>query len=305
MFLWLTYNFLFFLLLVGLIMQVQQYAIEVACPRCGIEKTIHVPETLFAEKKFGHIKIQVPKGAVCQDHIFIVFLDVKGRVIGYETVDLLIKTTAEKKIHEEIDIEDKTTKLERFIDDIGFNCLAGLIHSKLFNYPLYLIINKEFKVNLDVINTMLDEIMPEAYKNRRTLKIIEFNNKIYPTATYFYALVKNQKRSAFLMNPSKLIVQKPWKTGLELEQSIINSALKKQDQDEQLKFLTFFLTKFLEDVDKTISILETTKKISKKELVKNLKEKSPLSTVTKTLVDFIKEFIHRRRSPEIAQKIQD
>jgi len=305
MFLWFKYSFSFFLFLVGLIMQVQQFAIDVACPRCGVEKTIHVPGTLFAQKKFGHIKIQVPKGAVCQDHIFIVFLDVKGRIIGYETVDLSIKTITEKKIHEEIDIEEKATKLDQFIVDFGFNCLAGLIHSRLFNYPSYLITNEEFSVKLDAINTILDEIMPDAYKNRRPLKIIELNDEIYPTATYFYALVKNQKKTAFLMNPSKLIVQMPWKTGIELERSIINSALKKEAQNEQLHFLTFFITKFLEDVDITISILETTKKISKKDLVKKLKEKSPLSTITKTRVDFIKEFIHRRRSPEIAKKIQD
>lgn len=305
MFLWFKYSFSFFLFLVGLIMQVQQFAIDVACPRCGVEKTIHVPETLFAQKKFGHIKIQVPKGAVCQDHMFIVFLDVKGRIIGYETVDLSIKTTTEKKICEEIDIEEKETKLDRFIADIGFNCLAGLIHSKLFNYHSYLIINKEFTVNLDVINNLLDELMPEAYKNRRPLKTIEFNNEIYPTATFFYALVKNQKKTAFLMNPRKLIVQMPWKTGIELERSIINSARKKEDQNEQLKFLTFFITKFLEDVNKTISILETTKKISKKDLVKKLKEKSPLSTITRTRVDFIKEFIYRRKSPQIAKKIQN
>ncbi len=286
-------------------MQVQQYAIDVACPRCGAEKTIHVPKTLFDEKKFGHIKIQVPKGAVCQDHIFIVFLDIKGRIIGYETVDLSIKTTTEKKIPQEIDIEEKATRLDQFIEDFGFNCLAGLIHSRLFNYHSYLITNEKFSVKLDVINTTLDEIMPAAYKNRRPLKTIEFNNKIYPSATYFYALVKNQKRTAFLMNPSKLIVQMPWKTGIGLEKSIINSALKKEDQNDQLKFLTFFINKFLEDVDITISILKTTKKISKKDLVKKLKEKSPLSTVTKTRVDFIKEFIHRRKSPQIAKKIQD
>lgn len=297
-------QFFIFSIFSGVIMQAHQYAIDVACPRCGVEKTIHVPETLFAEKKFGHIKIQVPKGVVCQDHVFIVFLDVKGRIIGYETVDLLIKSAHETKLSEEL-VEDKTTKLERFIDDIGFNCFAGLIHSKLFNYPLYLIKNEESKVNLDIINNNLDEIMPETYKNRRSLKVIDFNKEIYPNATYFYALVKNKRRTAFLMNTRKLIVQMPWNTGIELEQGIINSALKKEDQNEQLKFLTFFITKFLEDVDKTISILETTKKISKKDLVKILKEKSPLSTVTRNRVNFIKEFIHTRKSPQIAKKIQD
>jgi hypothetical protein len=287
-------------------MQVQQYAINIACPRCGIEKTVHVPNKLLSEKKFGHIKIQVPKGAVCQDHVFVVFLDVKGRIIGYESVDLSIQSMSETKLSEKIDIaDDKTISLEKFIDSIGFNCFAGLIHSKLFNYPLYLIMNRDFKVNLDVINNVLDEMMPETYRNRRNLQVIDFNGTTYPAATYFYALVKNQKRTAFLMNPRKLIVQMPWKTGIELEKSIINSALKKEGHIDQVKFITFFINKFLEDVDKTIAILETTKKKSKKDLVRILKEKSPLSTITKNRVSSIKEFIHRRKSPEIAKKIQD
>lgn len=282
-------------------MQVQYKSIHVTCPRCGAEKSVPVPITLFSEKKLGHVKIQVPKGAVCQDHVFIVFLDVQGRIIGYETVDLSILSLADIKTRK----DGKTISLKEFIDIMGFQCFAGLIHAKLFNYPLYIIVKNEFKVNLDVINNVLDDLMPEMYKNTRSLKTFKYDEDIYPLVTYFYALVKNKRKTSFLMNNRKHIVQMPWKTGLVLEQSIINSALSKDDKNEQLKFIAFYISKFLEDVEKTLIIVKSVKKMSKKDLVKKLKEIAITSTVSKNYISFIKEFVHRRISPELAKKIQD
>ncbi len=291
--------------------QVQYKSIHVACPNCGVEKSVPVPITLFSEKKFGHVKIQVPKGAVCQDHVFIVFLDVQGRIIGYETVDLSISSLADIKTREDGSLEDgsledgKTISLKESVDKMGFQCFAGLIHAKLFNYPLYIIVNNEFKGNMTVINNILDNIMPEMYKNTRSLKTIKCDEDIYPLVTYFYALVKDQRKTAFLMNTRKHIVQMPWKTGLELELSIINSALSKDDKNEQLRFLAFYISKFLEDVEKTLIIVKSVKKISKKDLEKKLKEIAITSTVSKNYISFIKEFVHRRISPELAKKIRD
>jgi hypothetical protein len=287
-------------------MQVLYKSIEVACPRCGIEKAINVPQTLFSEKKFGHIKIQVPKGAVCQDHVFIVFLDVTGRIIGYQTVDLSITSPTEAKPTEELSIyTEKTFSLEKFIELVGFNCFAGLIHAKLFKYPLVLIMSNGVVIDVDKINEFLVHIMPNKYKNARNLETITYDNETFPTATYFYALVQNQRKNAFLMNPGKHIIQIPWKFGLELEKSIISSALKEGDEEEQLKNLKFYISKFLQDVDNTLLILEPVKKITKKNLVNNLKEISITSLITKSRVSLIKEFIHRRISPQVAKKIQD
>ncbi len=283
-------------------MQVQYYALDLTCPICGQEKTVSIPESLFSEKKYGHIKIQVPQGAVCEDHVFVVFLDVKGRIIGYETVDLSI-TAPSEEIYEEEALE--TGILENFVRNLGFKCVAGLIHAKLFNYPMYLIVNKDSNINIVEINKILDETMPEQYKNKRILRTIEYNKNIIPTATYFYSLVKNQKKTAYLLNLRKHIIQTPWDTGYDLEKNFIASALGKEDKSEQLKFISFYISKFLEDVEKTKIIVEPIKKISGKDLVKKLKEIAITSTVTKTYVSFIKEFIRRKISPEIAKKIHD
>jgi hypothetical protein len=287
-------------------MQVQSRQIGIACPSCGAEKTLNVPETLFTEKKFGHIKIQVPKGVVCQEHVFVVLLDINGRILGYQTVDLSISSPNAVKSKEVAQPEvDELSGLAKFIKLLGFGCLAGLIHSKLFNYQPYVISKKDVQMDMDEVNIFLDDLVPDIYKNHKVLKHIEYDDYVFPTATYFYALVMNQRKAAYLMNLDKHIIQMPWKTGLELEKSLITTALKNKDPKEQLKFLTFYVTKFLEDVDKTKIIVESMKKISKKELVKKLKEIAITSTVSREYVASIKEFIHRRVSPGIAEKIND
>ena len=277
--------------------------LELSCPSCGAVKTVNIPESLFYDKKFGHIKIQVPQGAVCEDHVFVVFIDVKGRIIGYEAIDLSISTTIKEPKEEIKDESIKTMTLINLIKSLGFNCVAGLIHARLFNHPSYMIISNGAKVNLDEINNVLDGLIPEMYKNNRPLKILEFDNEIYPMG-YFYSLVQNQRKYAFLMNPRRHIIQIPWELDLELEKSVINSALEKEDQNEQLKFLAYYIAKFIEDVEFTISILEGVKKISKKELIKQLKVKLLTSTITKNRVNEIKDFINRRISATIAVKIQ-
>jgi hypothetical protein len=278
--------------------------LELSCPSCGSVKTVNIPESLFLDKKFGHIKVQVPQGAVCQDHTFVVFLDINGRIIGYEAIDLSISSTIEEPKEESIDESISTMSLIDFIKSIGFNCVAGLIHAKLFNYPSYLIMNNGAKVDLDEINNLLDGILPEMYQNSRSLKIIEFDDEIFPMATYFYSLVQKQRKNAFLLNPRKHIIQMPWELDLELEKSIIHSALEKENHIEQLKFLAYYIAKFIEDVEVTLSLLEGVKKISKKELTKQLKAKLITSTINKNRVDVIKDFIKYRISATIAKKIQ-
>ena len=62
--------------------------IEACCPICGLSKSLNVPEAVLSQKKFGTIKIQVPMGAVCSEHQFIVFVDQKGVIRGYEKIDI-------------------------------------------------------------------------------------------------------------------------------------------------------------------------------------------------------------------------
>ena len=64
--------------------------LEVVCPTCEKVKNVKIPEAVFSQKKFGTIKIQIPINAVCPEHQFIVFVDTKGIIRGYEKIDILL-----------------------------------------------------------------------------------------------------------------------------------------------------------------------------------------------------------------------
>ena len=104
--------------------------IPVRCPICGNEKEINVPESVFAQKKFGTIKINVPAGSVCGDHQFLVFVDTKGIIRGYEKIDMHLKTT-----------EDELEKLsfKKLLRIYDRETILASFHAKLFNYPCFIV----------------------------------------------------------------------------------------------------------------------------------------------------------------------
>jgi len=80
-------------------MEEKTKSVEVKCPTCGRNEKISVPESLCSRKKMGLIKVEVPSGAVCPDH-FLIFLDPKGIVRGYEKIEIGISTLIEDSIEE-------------------------------------------------------------------------------------------------------------------------------------------------------------------------------------------------------------
>jgi hypothetical protein len=91
---------------------------------------------------------------------------------------------------------------------------------------------------------------------------------------------------------------------IDFEKSILNNALGKTDKSEQLKYLAQYINQFISDVEFTQNILENVKKISEKDLIKKLKEKLIVSTINKSRILSIKEFITRRISKEVGSKIK-
>jgi len=155
---------------------------DISCPKCGIEKEISVPTSLFLEKKFGTVKIKVPQGAVCADHNFIVFISTKGQVIGYDIIDASVSLDQKEKLPE--DLIDLT--LDEIIDTFGFNCVAGFIHAKLFDYPSSIIRNEEFDLDIEQLNELFDRLIPPKYRNSNSIKDEEFDSYVFPNPNYYY-----------------------------------------------------------------------------------------------------------------------
>ncbi len=272
-----------------------------ACPKCGVFKAISIPASVFTQKSFGLIKIQVPQGAVCEDHQFIVIADTEARIIGYEAID--VSVSKEEEELPEIESEIKFP-LKYLINKIGFNSVAGLIHAKLFKYDSFIIRSDESDMNLEDLNEYFDFMIPEPYKNSVKIDTISYDDEIFPNPGYFYSLVTNQKTKAFLFNPRKHIVQIPWRTNLYYETHIINYALERTDPKEQTKIISDSIKRFINDSEYAKTILDGVKKISEKDLMKTLDEKLAMTTINKYRMALIKEFLRRRVSVDLIKKIK-
>ena len=273
---------------------------DVTCPKCGNGKIISVPDSLFVQKKFGTVKIKVPQGAVCKDHNFIVFISTKGQIIGYDIIDASVTLDQKEKRPE--NLIDLT--LDEVINAFGFNCVAGFLHAKLFDYPSFVIRNEEFALDIEQLNELFDRLIPPNYRNSNSIKDEEFDSYVFPNPNYYYTTYKREHADAFLINNRKLVIQVPWRIKIDFEKSILTNALGITDTSEQLKFLAQYVNQFISDVEFTQNILENVKNISEKDLIKKLKEKLIVSTINKSRILSIKEFITRRISKEVGSKIK-
>jgi len=262
---------------------------SLTCPKCGVVKGIKIPESLFLNKKFGTIKVQVPQKAVCPEHQFIAFITTKGVIVGYELIDASLS----KELPERKEIQQYGFTLNDLIDIYGFASVAGLIRAKLFDYPSFIIRNDESDVDIDKINDVFDNLIPDVYRNGNAIKNIQFDSYVFRNADFFYTMVKNNRPNAFLINNRRVILQKPWQLNMTLEEYIINRALERKEE-EQLKVLSHLIFQFLSEVHLAKSILDENKNISDKELMKQLQANFITSTINKERIAFIKEFIKRR-----------
>ncbi|HUW90108.1 MAG TPA: hypothetical protein VMV43_06260 [Candidatus Nanopelagicaceae bacterium] len=274
---------------------------DVSCPKCGSGKEISVPDSLFLQKKFGTVKIKVPKGAVCKDHNFIVFISTKGQIIGYDIIDASVSLDQKEKLPG--DLIDLT--LDELIDAFGLNCVAGLIHAKLFDYPSFVIRNEEFALDIEQLNQLFDRLIPPKYRNSNAIRDEEFDSYVFPNPNYYYTTIKKEQADAYLINNQKLVIQVPWQIEIDFEKSILSNALGKKNKSEQLKYLAQYINQFISDVEIAQTLLENVKGISEKELIKKLKEKLIVSTINKNRILLIKEFINRRISKEVGSKIKN
>ncbi len=273
---------------------------DVSCPKCGSGKQISVPDSLFVQKKFGTVKIKVPQGAVCKDHNFIVFISTKGQIIGYDIIDASVSLDQRETLPE--DLIDLT--LDELIDAFGFNCVAGFIHAKLFDYPSSIIRNEEFALDIEQLNELFERLIPPKYRNSNAIRDDIFDSYVFPNPNYYYTIVKQEHTDAFLINNRKLVIQVPWGIHIDFEKSILSNALSKKDKSEQLKYLAQFINQFISDVEFVQNLLENVKSIREKELMKKLKDKLIVSTINKNRILVIKEFINRRISKEVGSKIK-
>jgi len=266
--------------------------LEVVCPTCGEMKNINIPEAVFSQKKFGTVKIQIPINAVCSEHQFIVFVDIKGKIRGYEKIDIHMSTII-PEVEKEV---PGAVNLRNLIQIFGIYGIFSLIHAKIFNYPSYIIKNENLELNEEILNSTGDLILPEAYRGSKTIHILEETdiNKI-----------KVKENNALVMDTSQHIFQTPWPIKLKFEEQIIKRALGIIDEVEQLKLLQQDISKFINEVHYTVSILDDVNEIYDDELIIQISKALSIKKISSYRLNLIKEFIRNNISRKIVSKIKN
>lgn len=266
--------------------------LEVVCPICGAMKNINIPEAIFSQKKFGSIKIQVPINAVCPEHQFIVFVDTKGKLRGYEKIDIQMMTILSRA---ETEVSGKIN-LRNLIQTFGVYGIFNLLHAKIFNYPTYILKDNTFEYNEDLLNRIGNNLLPEGYKGSKNIYLFEEKdiNKI-----------KVKDKDAFIMDSRQHIFQTPWTTKLRFEEEIVKRALEIIDEKEQLKLLQQDIAFFVREVSYAISILHDVDGIYEDELIEKISKALSIKKISSYHMNLIREFIKRNISKKIASKIKN
>ncbi|MFX1567644.1 MAG: hypothetical protein ACFFCV_04665 [Promethearchaeota archaeon] len=266
--------------------------LNVVCPTCGKAKNINIPEAVFSQKKFGTIKIQIPINAVCPEHQFIMFVDTKGNIRGYEKIDIFMSSISPE-------IERETAgriNLRNLIQIFGIYGIFSLIHAKIFNYPSYIIKDNDFKYSESLLNSIGDNILPETYRGSKTINIIEDPdiNKI-----------KVKDKNALILDTAQHIFQTPWTYKLKFEEQVIKRALEIIDEDEQIKLMQQDIAQLINEVHYTVSILETFDQIYEDDLIEKVSKALSIKKISNYRLILIKEFIRRNISKKIVSKIKN
>ena len=274
-------------------MMVSNYKeIETTCPICGLSKSLNVPEVIFAQKKFGTIKIQVPIGAVCPEHQFIVFVDSKGTIRGYEKIDIqMAMPSAETELE-----KAGVLTLRRLIQLFGLYGIFSLIHSKVFNYPAYIIIDDDFKYSEDILNNIGEMLVPERYKGEKLVNLLEETD---------YGNIIIKEKYALLMDTHQHILQTPWEEKLKFEESMLKKALEIIDEEEQLVLIQQTIAKLIKEAEYSKGILENVKEIYEDDLMEQLSRDLMIPKISHYRLNLIKSFIRQRFSPKLASRIKN
>ncbi|MHA1292820.1 MAG: hypothetical protein ACTSQJ_09160 [Promethearchaeota archaeon] len=269
-------------------------SLEVKCPVCEAVKSLNVPEKIFAQKKFGTIKIQVPPGAVCAEHQFIIFVDTKGNIRGYEKIDILMATPTEAAKEEAID--PQRINLKDLIQMYGLYGVFCLMHATVFKYPSYIISSEDCTKLAITLNNIGKRMLPEKYQGENLLHFIQETD---------YNKIKIKEKKALLMDSQLNILQTPWEEKLKFEEEIIKKALEILDETEQFIIIQQDIAKFIEEAEYVVKILKNVKEIYEDDLIEKMIKDLNIPKINHYRLLIIKEFIKQRIDPKLPSKIKN
>lgn len=269
-----------------------QVSLHVKCPICGMEKNINVPSYVFESKQFGALKIQIPKGSVCEDHQFLIYVDKKGNIRSYETSDIQLPTAIK---HEE---KQSLLKISDFVGMVGEFATLNVIHALFLNFPIYMVQTK-FKPEMlekmeKTINATLKALMPAFFKYQSELHIIDRKE--------FYNF--RQTDLILAIDQFGYILICPWEINkFEIEQELLEKILKLDDFKQQKIIFQQLLTTFFRKLNYVSEMLLKNETVAINDLKSQFKKQFMQKKVSNYEIELIKAVLQHRFKKDVS-KIQ-
>jgi len=267
--------------------EILKVSIKCPVPDCGKSSEINIPKYVF-QKNTSIIKIQIFEGLCCDQHSFLLFLNKKGNVMGYELID------------HEIRIEKSVSKENQFgISDllsmIKSAATTYVLHAIIFEYPI-LFVHEE---NLDTkkkqaIIRLLTECAPQNRK--KNIRVMFFNKEEYIKSDISNYLTIETKFGAILNQPWENILMKH-------EENILARALDILDPEMQPIIVEDHIEMLDQQMDFVVNKIKSGSEVFEEDLKEEISHHFMIKKLSDYEIDFLKKLITRKKLADVA-KIQ-
>ncbi len=196
-------------------------SVNITCPKCHLDGRINVPTNIFGKTTKGLVTINVPRDFLC-DHTFQIFIDVNGRVRGYQDVDFVIELTHQIKetISEALEDQRQQISVQGLISLLGSDIFLRIVKNLLIKTPITLISHNE-GLN-KVLTAFFTQKLPHI-----TNTIFKQDIDYAQDQTWAFGLVIDLNYKMVVQDPEKLrfligeeFVREIWKISDHISQSI-------------------------------------------------------------------------------------
>ncbi len=267
--------------------EILQVSIKCPVPDCGKSSEINIPQYVF-QKNTSIIKIQIFEGLCCDQHSFLLFLNKKGKVMGYELIDHEIRIDRSGSKENEFGISD-------LISLIKSAAAAYVLHALIFEYPILFVHEETLEPKKkQAIIRLLTDCAPQNRK--KNVRVMFFNKEEYIKSDITNYLTIETKFGAILNQPWDNIVMKH-------EDTILARALDIIDPEMQ----PIVVEDYIEMIDQHMEFIVNKLKSGQEVFEEDLKEQVAEHFMSKKLsdyeIDFLKKLITRKKLADVS-KIQ-
>ncbi|MHA1699709.1 MAG: hypothetical protein ACTSWN_12770 [Promethearchaeota archaeon] len=276
-------------------------SLSVTCPICHEQKDVNIPLTLFDEVQDNYLRIQIPQGAVCPEHSFMIFIDKQFKIRGYQSVDVaftLVEEPKEKKKEPEPSKFDrlKDFTINDFLLSLGPDISASIFRTILVGKPILFLKMFDLYNRVDKIIAFLRELESED--------LVITAEKIEPGET---SSKKIRKSNAMVIAPLyKAIVRSPFIDDIDtrFEMNLLKETTEIPDRKSQIVYLRRELIKINKIIEEFVSILENTDRVYEEDIPALTKKKFNYNLEVKN-INVLKEVIGFKYGRKLAKKIKN